>query len=565
MKKIFLYSAALALVSATAVGCIGDLDTQPLDQTQMTADKTFTSTESYAEYISYAYGYFALVSQTDAGSSDIAVGNAGQSEFVRQYMILNELSAGSLYCCWNDDYVNGLQLGSWSNDNTAAYAVYVRGMKGVTLCNQFLDNTISGDAALESRGHGSVINEVHRYRAEMRALRAFYYLVLIDLFGNPPLALPENIATTPYPAQLGREGLFEWLETELLALTNDPDLADKPVAYPRLSKGAAWAMLARLYLNAEVYTGTARWQDAKNAAEKVITEGGYALSDNYWDLFCQDNTESGAAVKEFIVAVMYDCNTTQSWGGTTHLISSSIDADMAVDLSNKLGYSVQVWNDPWNGYHVSNDFVMENFELQGVTWDGNSNFGYDTELSDKRAAFYNIGFDPVLVTGPGSPLNIRSGWACIKWKPYTSTGEPLLVNQNQKLSSADFPLIRLAEMYLIAAEAEARMSGGSLGNATQGWRYLEQLYQRANGMSATIPSSVDLEWILKERTRELMWEGHRRTDLIRYGKFTGSTYKWPYKGGIAAGGTLPDFRKVYAIPTQEFSANPTLQQNYGYN
>ena len=564
MKKIFLYSAVLAFASAMTTGCIGDLDTMPRDPNQMTTDKTFASPDSYAQYVSYAYGYFGLVSQHDAGTSDIAVGNAGQSEFVRQYTILNELSAGSLYCCWNDDYINTLQLGSWSTDNTAAYAVYARGLKGITLCNQFLDNSISGDAAVEGRGHGEVLTDVHHYRSEMRALRAFYYTVLLDLFGNPPLALPENIASTNFPKQLGREGLFEWLENELKELTNDPNLLDKN-EYPRLSKGAAWAMLARLYLNAEVYTGKARWADAKTAAETVITEGGYELWKNYGDLFCQDNTESGAAAKEFIVAMMYDCNTTQSWGGTTHLISSTIDADMAVDLSKKFGFGdVQAWNDPWNGYHLTNEFVMENFELQGVSWDDSTDFGYDTAASDQRAAFYNIGFDPVLVAGPGSPLSLRSGWTCIKWKPYTSTGKALLVDESQKVSSADFPLMRLAEMYLIYAEAEARLNGGTLGNTSQGWKFVRALHDRAGNGASSVPASVDLEWILKERTRELMWEGHRRTDLIRYNKFTGSTYTWPYKGGIANGGSLADYRKVFPIPTQEFAANPALVQNAGY-
>lgn len=563
MKKIFLYSAALLFASAVTTGCIGDLDTVPMDPTQMTGDKTFSSPDSYAQYVSYAYGYFGLVSQTDPGSSDIAVGNAGQSEFTRQYMILNELSAGSLYCCWNDDYVTGLQLGQWTTDNTAVYAVYVRGLKGITLCNQFLDSSVSGDSAVEGRGHSAKLTQVHQFRAEMRALRSFYYLVLLDLFGNPPLTLPENIASNDYPQQLGRTGLFEWLEGELLELTQDADLPAKPVEYPRLSKGAAWAMLARLYLNAEVYTGTARWQDAKNAAEKVITEGGYELCPVYGNLFCQDNTESGA-VKEFIVAMMYDCNTTQSWGGTTHLISSTIDADAAADLSSKMGFSILAWNDPWNGYHLSNDFVMENFELQGVVWDDTKAFGYDTDASDRRAAFYNIGFDPTLVTGPGTALSIRTGWTSIKWKPYTSTMVPLLANANQKVSSADFAFIRLAEMYLTYAEAEARLSGGSLGNSSQGWNYLNTLYQRANGKDKSIPASVDTEWILKERTRELMWEGHRRTDLIRYGKFTGSSYTWPYKGGVANGTAIADFRKVYPIPAQEFSANPGLVQNAGY-
>ncbi|MCH5334862.1 MAG: RagB/SusD family nutrient uptake outer membrane protein [Alistipes sp.] len=570
MKKIFLYSAVAAVVSLCSAACVGDLDTQPLDPTVKTADQIFSEPESYSQYVNYAYGYFALVSQGSHNDADIAVGNAGQSEFVRQYMILNELTAGSLLCPWTDDYVTGLQYGSWSVDNTAAYAVYVRGLKGATICNQFLDSSVSSDEAVERRGHSSVLGDVRNYRSEMRALRAFYYLVLLDMFGNPPLALPENIASTPYPKQVGRAGLFNWLENELLELTADENLPAVRVQYPRLSKGAAWAMLARLYLNAEVYTGTPRWEDAKNAAEKVIKEGGYELCPVYVNLFRQDNTESGA-VNEFIVAAMYDDKTIKSWGGTTHLVYSVVDGKdisgeegsggklMQEDISEKYGFTVNIYNNQWNGYHVSDEFVMENFELQGVTWEGTEGFGYDVDASDKRAAFYNRGFQQKIVN---EGLSIRSGWTCLKWLPITSDHRANLVEDGIDLSSADFPLIRLAEMYIIYAEAEARQNGGNLGNSTQGWIYLNTIYRRANDKD--IPSSVDLDWILKERVREFMWEGHRRTDLIRYNKFTGSAYTWPYKGGIANGGSIAEFRTVFPIPTQEFSANPSLQQNPGY-
>jgi len=561
MKKIFLYSAALLTSVSMFSSCLGDLDVEPLDPKTPNADQAFADPESYAQYANYAYSYFSLVSQSDPGTSDIAVSDAGQSEFTRQYMILNELPTDALKCIWGDDYVAGVQYNSWTTTNTAVVAVYLRAMKGVTICNQFLDSAVSSDGAVSGRGHSAKLDEVRQYRAEIRLLRAVYYEIMLDLFGNPPLALPENIGTTNFPKQLGRKGLFEWLETELKALTEDEYLPDTRVVYPRLSKGAAWAVLARMYLNAEIYTGTARWEDARAAAEKCIADGGYRLCNDYWNLFRQDNSTNGAQ-DEFIVAALYDAQITPSWGGTTHLVYSAINGDMRSDISAKYGYDIDIYKNQWNGYHVSNEFVEENFELQGVVWGGTDGFGYNRELSDKRAAFYNIGFSKEFTN---EASEITSGWACLKWLPITSDGRAILKELDIEQSSADFPFFRLAEMYLISAEAEARMNGGTLTSADNGYKRIQTLRQRANGSDDTMPATIDTEYILKERVRELMWEGHRRTDLIRYRKFVTSAYPWPYKAGIPDGrAALDDYRIVYPIINADEIANPTLEQNPGY-
>lgn len=561
MKKILLYSVALLTSVSMFSACVGDLDTVPMAETTITADKAFAESDSYDQYVNYAYSYFSLVSQGDPGTSDIAVSDAGQSEFTRQYMFLNELSADGLKCIWGDDYVDGLQYGRWTTTNAAIMAVYLRGLKGVAICNQFLHETVSSDGAVTGRGHEDRLDDVRAYRSEMRLLRAVYYAILLDLYGNPPLVLPENIGSTNFPTQLGRAGLFAWIENELKELIADEYLPATRVTYPRLSKGAAWAVLARLYLNAEVYTGTARWSDAQTAAEKVIAEGGYQLNSNYANLFRQDNSTNGAQ-NEFIVAATYDAQKTQSWGGTTHLVYASVNSDLRLIVSSLFGHSSDIYKNQWNGYHVSDDFVMTNFELQGVEWGQNTSWGYSREASDKRAMFTNAGFAKEF---ENEVSDITTGWACLKWVPLTSDNQPLLTQLDIEFSSADFPIFRLAEMYLISAEAEARQKGGSLSSSDQGYKRIQALRQRANGATDVMPMTIDLDYILKERARELYWEGHRRTDLIRYGLFTTSAYPWPFKGGVPDGKAAIDgYRTVYPIITTDLAANPNLVQNEGY-
>ena len=565
MKQILKYSLALLASGAMFTSCLSDLDTQPLSQNISTADQAFAKPESYSQYANYAYAYFSFVSQGDPGSSDIAVDNAGQSEYIRQYMDLNEMAADSFKVCaaWSDDYVKPLQYGSWNGTNAAIIAVYQRGLKAVAMCNEFLSDAVSGDAAVIGRGHEAVLDDVRAYRSELRLLRALHYEILMDLFGNPPMITYEGMTGGALPTQIGRTELFKWIEGELLALTEDEFLSDKPVAYPRVSKGAAWAILARMYLNAEVYTGTPRWEDAKNAAEKVINEGGYELCPDYKYLFLQDNSTNGAQ-KEFIVAAMYDSVKTQSYGGTTHLVQASVNENMATkEIHLLFGLENPIYNGQWNGYHVSNEFVMENFNLQGVVWGGSEiGWGYDVARSDYRAAFYNYGFAQEF---NNETSDITSGWACLKWVPLDSNNYSLMADKGYAFSSADFPIFRLGEMYLIAAEADARMKGGELTTGDAGYNHLLTLYRRANGEEATIPFTVDLDWILKERVRELMWEGHRRVDLIRYGLFLTAEYPWPYKNGIKSGvAAMESHRSVYPIITSDMITNPGLKQNQGY-
>ena len=549
MKK-YIYSLAIAMSALTLNSCIGDLDTMPLNETDKTAEQVYVTLGDFEKGLAYIYGSFSLVSQSDPGSADINVGDAGASELVRQYMVLNEMSVGSLKCVWGDAYVADLQNNSWTTaPNDALIAVYTRCMMIVTRSNEFL---LQSDKKIDMEG-------IKELRAEARFLRSLGYYILLDLFGNPPFALPENIGGA-LPTQIGREGLCNWIESELKAIISGEGGEALPnkgsAAYPRADKGAAQAVLARMYLNAEVYTGTARWADAKTAAEAVIAMG-YKLCPNYEELFMQDNTENLNARNEFIFAIAYDRDKTQSYGGTTALINASLGEDANNGIAAALGYpaGTKISRDQWNGYHVPNEYVA-NFDLVGVDWEAKSGFGYNREKSDRRAFFYNIGGVEAY-----DKANVNSGWRCWKFNSRASDGTLYSTDNYTIFSSADFPMFRLAEMYLIYAEAQARLDGGTTTDS-KAMGYIKELRDRAG---VTTPSSINLDFILKERACELMWEGHRRTDLIRYGYFTAMSYPWPYKGGIPDGKVaLPSYRTVYPLLQSDLSENSNLVQNTGY-
>ena len=549
MKK-YIYSLAIAMSALTLNSCIGDLDTMPLNETDKTAEQVYVTLGDFEKGLAYIYGSFSLVSQSDPGSADIKVDDAGASELVRQYMVLNEMSVGALKCVWGDAYVADLQNNSWTTaPNDALVAVYTRCMMIVTRSNEFL---LQSEKKIDMEG-------IKELRAEARFLRSLGYYILLDLFGNPPFALPENIGGA-LPTQIGREGLFNWIESELKAIISGEGGEALPnkgsAAYPRADKGAAQAVLARMYLNAEVYTGTARWADAKTAAEAVIAMG-YKLCPNYEELFMQDNTENLNARNEFIFAIAYDRDKTQSYGGTTALINASLGEDANNGIAAALCYpaGTKISRDQWNGYHVPNEYVT-NFDLVGVDWEAKSGFGYNREKSDRRAFFYNIGGVEAY-----DKANVNSGWRCWKFNSRASDGTLYSTDNYTIFSSADFPMFRLAEMYLIYAEAQARLDGGTTTDS-KAMGYIKELRDRAG---VTTPSSINLDFILKERACELMWEGHRRTDLIRYGYFTAMSYPWPYKGGIPDGKVaLPSYRTVYPLLQSDLSENKNLVQNVGY-
>ena len=543
----------MAAAALAAVSCLGDLDTMPLNETDNTSETAYVNSDSYLQGLAYINAYWAFVSQTDPGTADITAPDAGQSELLRQVLNLQEMTADTFKCVWtSDSYVPDLCNSNWTSSNAGAGIAYTRLLKGIALVNEFLLQT--EDEKLDDRGHGSMKETIHGYRAEARFHRALFFYYLMDLYGNPPFPTAENITDGSLPDQIQRADLFNWIETECLdLLSSTSDMPKKgEVEYPRPTQGSVAALLARMYLNAEVYTGTARWSDAQTMASNVISMG-YRIHPVYEELFMQDNTETGAAAEEFIFGIEYDKDHAQSWGGTTTLASAFFDSSRAT-VANLLGYREgAIVPEEWNGYHCPNEYV-ERFHLSNVTWDNpDGSLGYDREASDKRAFFYNQG-EPVF-----DNTRTETGWRCWKFSGRYSDGRL----NDQSFSSMDFPIFRLAEMYLIYAEADARQNGG-LVSSSQAKGYLKELRDRA-GVDMPADEELTLDWLLDERARELMLEGHRRTDLIRYGYFTSMSFPWPCKGGVADGKVnLPAYRTLFPLLESDIDANEKMTQNIGY-
>jgi hypothetical protein len=180
-----------------------------------------------------------------------------------------------------------------------------------------------------------------------------------------------------------------------------------------------------------------------------------------------------------------------------------------------------------------------------------------TGTADKRAQFYTVGQNLEI----GSQTEFTQGYAVTKYRNIKRDGTS---GQSQGHSDIDIPLFRLPEMYLIYAEAVLR--GGSGGDVATAVQYINNLRARAYGSAAGNISSGQLttDFIIDERARELYWEGHRRTDLIRYNRFTDASYLWPWKGGVSTGTGVPSFRRLYPLPSRDVNANTNLRQNTGY-
>lgn len=542
MKHIAWIAAGASMLFTA---CIGDLDTLPLNPSDSTSETVYGTNES-----GYVAGltklYFCFVSNE---TTDLQVSDAGASELTRAFWTVQEVTSDACKCAWeNDAWVRAMNTNTWSDaDNDATYAVYVRTLQGIAYANEYLRQTASD--RLSDRGVSSELAaKIQGFRAEARFLRAYFYWMALDVFGEVPFTT-EN---SPFgggvnPKQASRKDVFDYCITELTELAADDSAM--PAArsnYPRADKGAVLGLLARMYLNAEVYTGTPMWQEAKDACERIFTMG-YSLCPNYADLFRGDNGENPDVLNEVIFGVAYDAEQTQSYGGTSYLTLASI---AATDVSST--QMINGVNNGWGGIRVPYEYVEKYFNVRNADYTTGT---YD--VNDKRGEmFYIKGRSESMENALYVFLN---GWSFLKFNniPHDMDNDSFLATAASKAySDIDFPMIRLGEIYLIYAEACM-----NLGQANTAMPKLRELSERA-GVQA--PTSITTDFLLEERARELMWEGHRRTDLIRYGKFTSSSFLWTYKGGSFSGQGFDDYMKIFAIPASELAANPELHQNPGY-
>ena len=540
--KIAIKTSIVTLL--LAAGACTDLDVQPTDR--VTAEVLFKDESAYRSFIARVYAGLAVTGQDGpAGNADIKSLDEGFSNYLRQYWQLQELTTDEAVIGWGDEGLPELHNHTWTPANQFVRAMYYRIFFQVSMANEFLRETTS--AKLDGRSvSASVRNDIKTYRAEARFLRALSYWHGMDLIGNVPFYTEESAFGAEPPKQASRAEIFRFVEGELQAIENDmpaPGAAD----YGRADRAALWMLQAKLYLNAKVYTGSDKNTECITACKKVIGTNLYALQDNWRDLFKTDNNLS----KELIWAIPFDGLSTQTWGGMTYLVHAPLGGKMTDNKDDVTGADIEAKNETFKRYGVNAGWSGLRTTKSMVDL-----FADASGAIDERANFYTNGQNREI----GSIGTFSEGYAVQKFTNLSSDGIP---GADLDHPDTDFPMFRLADAYLMYAEAVVR--GGTGGDRATALGYINALRNRAyNGATGNITDAQMTDaLILDERSRELYWEGHRRTDLIRYEKFSENGV-WPWKGGVAEGKPTDKFRNLFPIPTSELLANKNLRQIDGY-
>ncbi len=535
----------LSLVALAGIlgSCSKDLNRLPANS--VFSDSIYSSAAGYKLALANVYGGYTLTGTTGPSNSDIAGVDAGTSDFVRCWWNTEELTTDEAVCAWGDPGVPDFHNMNWTFTDPILIGLYARCGYQITLANDFI--THATPAAIQKLGlSGGDTAAIGQYAAEARFLRAFQYSVLMDAFANPAFATETTpVGPLSFPKQIKRSDLFNYITSELLSCSSDM-VAPKKNEYGRADQSAAWALLARLYLNAAVYTGTAKYDSAIIYSSKVINAG-YSLMPDYSNLFKGDNNLNNP---ETILAIAYDGINTQTYGGTTFLINGSCANSSYTPGSP--GYAMNT----------------ANYGVPSGGWAGNRStaalpalFPTPDTTVDKRGIFLN---SPGVTSVISNISAFNQGIPVNKFTNITSTGVQAEPSAGGTFCSTDFPLFRLAEQYLIYAEAVLR--GGSGGDQNTALGYINLLRERAYGnTSGDITSGqLTLPFILSERGRELYWECFRRTDLVRFNEFTSNNYLWPWKGGVSSGTGVDAHFSIFPIPVTDLEANNNLVQNPGY-
>ena len=518
------------LCIAVLSSCTSDLDITPKDDQTTLSEELFVNEAAYKQVLAGIYANLALTGTDGPGSSNLKNIDPGTSQFGRVLLYVQTLSADEMIWSYeNDPGTREIQRNLWTAQNPLLLGMFSRAHLSIALANNFLRETT--EAKLDSRNaSASLRSEISAYRAEARLMRAMAYYYMMDIFGKANFTT-ENDAINSQPPVYERAELFNFIESELKDI--DIDLvASRQNQYGRADKAVAYMILAKMYLNAQVYINQDKYSDCITYCEKIIA-GGYSLATNYLHNFMADNN-TNSAVNEIIFPIISDGLTTQNYGPTTVMVNGSVGS---IEVN---GTEVGVSPGGWGGAlrvrkQLANLFGSAFADDDRNTLITNGRSIEITDISDKD-----------------------SGYILQKYSNAKSTGG---YGIDQTFVDTDFPLFRLADVYLMYAEAHLRGGGGSQSIAVG---YINALRTRANNTNTITAGDLTLDFILDERGRELHWEAHRRQDLIRYGRFTGGNYNWVWKGNGSNGISLPAHFKVFPIPTASMAANPNLTQNTGY-
>jgi hypothetical protein len=512
-----------ALVLALGMAACTDTTQEPTST--ITESNAFNDPRSYLAFLAKIYAGLAVSGQQGpAGQPDISGIDEGFSQYLRLYWEAEELPTDEAVIAWTDVGIPEMNTQLWASSNSFVVAMYYRIYFQVGMANEFLRQT-SEEKLNQRNVSGPLREQIQQYRAEARFLRALSLWHGIDLFGNIPLVTEATLPNSPPPAQNTRAEVYNFIVTELNEIR-----AQLPVAgtgtYGRATDAAANMLLAHVYLNAEVYNGTPQYAQALAAAEQVIA-GPFTLDPNWRRLFLADNNTS----PEIIFPIVQDGLHTQTYGGVTFLVHAGCGGNMSPPTLGVDGC--------WAGLRLKPEAYLR------------------YAAGDPRAAYFHTDGQTVDIA---SITNFTNGIAAPKYQNLTSTGAP---GSHPTHVDTDFPMFRLADAYLIYAETVLRGGGGT---REQALAYVNAIRQRVYGDASANIADADLtlDFILDERSRELLWEAHRRTDLVRFGRFTGAASLWAWKGGVQPGTATETFRDLYPLPSSELVTNPNLTQNPGY-
>ena len=448
--------------------------------------------------------------------SYLQTGGSNAYDIVRNLVVINDQSADQIYCVWADYGIPEINQGRFKPNTPQVAYIWEILYAAIRRCNFFLENFTGADETTQQQ------------RAEVRFLRAFFYSIALDMWGGVPLYTSSD--ASEMKGRNTSAEVFDFIVSELNDCRSSLLAAPAADQYGKPTQSAAQLLLARLYLNAQVYTGTARWAEAKQLAAALIGSESYSLCEDYARLFMGDNNKNGAE-REVVWPLVVDPLNQENWGNTTFLVSAIYGYDMP---SNGL-------ESTWSGLVVRRSLLQKFFpndDCPSAVTDV-----LQAAAGDDRCLFYGVG-RPY----SSSPYtNFDDGFSCVKYTNLrTDDANPLPIH-----ADTDFPFLRLAEAYLIHAEADARLSGGSC--SAEGLQSLNTLRQRAH---ASALSSADLTTLADEWAREFYLEGRRRSDLVRFGLYSGTSYWWDGKE-TAHLDLLP-------IPITEMERNPDCVQNPGY-
>jgi len=532
-KYLFLF-ISLVTLPFMLVSCYNDLNTVPIDPDEVTAAVVFSNDSSYESFIAKIYSGLSISGlQGPAGQPDIVgLDEGSQASYLRMLWNLQELPTEEAVCAWNDQTIKNFHSLAWTASDVFIKGFYYRLYYQITLASEFLRETT--DAKLASRNTSAALKAtIKQYRAEARFLRALSYYHVLDHFRQGPFVTEASTIGSIPPGMATATQIFNYVESELKAIDVDlltPWVGYDAANYGRANKAAAKTLLAKLYLNAEIYIGTAKNTECIAACADVIAYG-YTLEPVYANLFKADNQNS----PEMIFPMVFDKDNLQSWGGMMFLMSSAVNADLQSGIASP---------GAWQGNHATKS-VYTRFA-------GN-------EAIDERCALLNISYNKLNMT---DIAEFTEGVQVVKYSNMTSTG----VNSGGSFPNTDFPLFRLADVYLMYAEAVLR--GGTGGSTATALSYIQAIHDRAYIVDAVNRpaawSDVTLDFLLAERGRELLWEAQRRTDLVRFGKLTSGAYLWDFKGGVQAGAGVDAKYNIFPIPSADINANPNLSQLENY-